>query len=105
MVSLCGKDHQFIFIRSLTEALVNSGIMPWIVDIRRRLHMTPELMYDLNETAAIVRAALDELRIEYKYPVARSGIVATIGSGSEPVVVLRVRCFSLNFLRHSSMCI
>lgn len=61
----------------------------WIVALRRRLHKTPELMYDLTETAAIVREVLDELKIPYKYPVASHGIVATIGSGKQPVIALR----------------
>ena len=61
----------------------------WIVALRRRLHKTPELMYDLTETAAIVREVLDELKIPYKYPIASHGIVATIGSGKQPVIALR----------------
>jgi metal-dependent amidase/aminoacylase/carboxypeptidase family protein len=27
----------------------------WIVNVRRKLHKSPELIYDLTETAAIVR--------------------------------------------------
>ena len=61
----------------------------WVVEVRRRLHKTPELMYDLTETAAIVRAVLDELKIPYEYPIASHGIVATIGSGKQPVIALR----------------
>jgi metal-dependent amidase/aminoacylase/carboxypeptidase family protein len=61
----------------------------WIVAVRRRLHRTPELMYDLTETAGIVREVLDELGIPYKYPIASHGIVATIGSGKQPVIALR----------------
>jgi len=66
-----------------------STMMKWIVETRRRLHRVPELMYDLTETAAIVRAVLDELSVPYKYPIASHGIVGTIGSGRQPVIALR----------------
>ena len=54
--------------------------------------MHPELMYSLNETSAIVRAVLDELKIPYRYPVARSGIVATVGEQAPPHVVTICAC-------------
>ena len=66
------------------------GLSSWIVDVRRRLHQIPELQYELNLTSALVRAALDEIGIKYQFPVAGTGIVATLGTGLEPVVVLRV---------------
>jgi metal-dependent amidase/aminoacylase/carboxypeptidase family protein len=65
------------------------AMQSWIVEHRRKLHASPELMYDLSSTAAIIRAALDEIGVPYKYPVAKHGLVATIGSGNEPVVALR----------------
>jgi metal-dependent amidase/aminoacylase/carboxypeptidase family protein len=53
-------------------------------------------MYELNQTSALVRTALDEIGIKYRFPVAGTGIVATLGTGQEPVVVLRVLvCFAL----------
>jgi IAA-amino acid hydrolase len=61
----------------------------WIVNVRRKLHKSPELMYDLTETATIVREVLDQLKIPYQYPIASHGIVATIGSGNQPVIALR----------------
>ena len=65
------------------------AMQSWIIEHRRKLHASPELMYDLSSTAAIIRAALDEIGVPYKYPVAKHGLVATIGSGNEPVVALR----------------
>ena len=66
-----------------------TALAEWIVAVRRRLHKTPELMYDLAETASIVREVLDELGVPYRYPIASHGIVATIGSGKQPVIALR----------------
>ncbi|GMH35320.1 hypothetical protein BSKO_03188 [Bryopsis sp. KO-2023] len=63
-------------------------IEPWTVSMYRELHRIPELLFDLPETSATIRRVLDELDIPYEYPVAKCGIVATIGSGN-PVVALR----------------
>ena len=67
----------------LGEARANFN---WTVGVRRKLHATPELLYELDKTSALVRATLDELKIPYQWPVARQGIVATLGSGSFAVV-------------------
>lgn len=65
------------------------SIESWIVGIRRRLHQCPELLYELHETAGIVTEVLDELGISYKSGVAETGIIATIGTGASPCVMLR----------------
>ena len=70
----------------LGEARANFN---WTVGVRRKLHATPELLYELDKTSALVRATLDELKIPYQWPVARQGIVATLGSGKPPCVALR----------------
>lgn len=91
----------------LSEA---KGIHDWLVQVRRELHQMPELMYEEVQTGKAIRKHLDKLKIPYKYvgvsksatpgkeahkyhtpgryPVAKTGIVATIGSG-QPVVALR----------------
>jgi amidohydrolase len=61
----------------------------WIVGIRRELHQYPELMYEEVRTGAVVRRTLDELGIAYRYPVASTGVVATLGDGNGPCVALR----------------
>ena len=59
-------------------------IQDWIAGIRRELHQHPELMYEEIETGAVVRRTLDELGIAYRYPVAKTGVVATLGDGRGP---------------------
>lgn len=61
----------------------------WIIGIRRELHRYPEVMYEEVRTGNLVRRTLDELGITYQAGIARTGIVATIGTGNEPCVALR----------------
>jgi IAA-amino acid hydrolase len=65
------------------------SIQDWIVGIRRRLHRHPELMYEEVETSRLVRETLDSLGIEYRWPVAETGVVAHIGKSPGPCVALR----------------
>ena len=65
------------------------SIQPWLVDIRRQLHRTPELGYQEHQTSALIRRQLEELGIEFDYPIATTGVVACIGGGQGPCVALR----------------
>ncbi len=65
------------------------SIQDWIVDIRRRLHRHPELMYEEVETSRVVRETLDSLGIAYRWPVAETGVVALVGKSAGACVALR----------------
>ena len=64
-------------------------ISEWIIDIRRELHKHPELMYEEIKTSALVRRELDKLGIKYQSPIAKTGVLASIGNGNGPCVALR----------------
>ena len=64
-------------------------ISDWIIDIRRELHKHPELMYEEVKTSALVRRELDKLGITYQSPIAKTGVLASIGNGKGPCVALR----------------
>ena len=70
-------------------------ISDWIIEIRRELHRHPELMYEEVKTSALVRRELDKLGITYQSPIAKTGVLASIGNGNGPCVALRADMLSL----------
>ncbi|KAJ7953682.1 IAA-amino acid hydrolase ILR1-like protein [Quillaja saponaria] len=67
----------------------NPYTVNWMKKIRREIHENPELAYEEFKTSALIRRELDQLGVAYRWPVAKTGVVATIGSGSPPFVALR----------------
>jgi IAA-amino acid hydrolase len=64
-------------------------IHEWITQLRRQLHRFPELMYEEVKTNELVRQTLDELGISYRYPLAKTGVLASLGNGQGPCIALR----------------
>lgn len=61
-----------------------------IIEWRRHLHKHPELSFEEYKTAEFVKEKLEKLNFEIEYPVAKTGLVATLkGEAKGPTVALR----------------
>lgn len=60
-----------------------------IIEIRRHLHMYPELSEEETETAAYIEAVLQRHRIAYRRTKTGNGIIAQIGTGGKKCAGLR----------------
>ncbi|WP_145019913.1 amidohydrolase [Paenibacillus sp. Y412MC10] len=74
--------------------LTNTGsaakLQERLVDIRRNLHLEPELSNEEFETTRKIKAWLKEANIEIlDLPNLKTGVIAQIGTGREPIMALR----------------
>ncbi len=60
-----------------------------LVRLRRDIHQHPELGFREFRTAALVAESLEELGIETRTGVGRTGVVADLGSGNGPTLAIR----------------
>ncbi|XP_066377027.1 IAA-amino acid hydrolase ILR1-like 6 [Miscanthus floridulus] len=88
-----GRQHNPYDVGSWKEEIAGLAGRPelaaWLRAVRRRIHERPELAYEEVETSRLVRDELDALGVGFRHPVARTGVVATLGTGRPPVVALR----------------
>lgn len=82
-----------VWTDACSEEIVRIGNQPgtatWLKSIRRRIHENPELAFEEFETSRLIREELERMGISYKFPLATTGIRATIGTGGPPFVAVR----------------
>ncbi|OIS98022.1 iaa-amino acid hydrolase ilr1-like 3, partial [Nicotiana attenuata] len=78
-----------LLTRELLESAKQPEFFDWLRRIRRRIHEYPELAFQEHQTSQLIKNELDWLGVKYLWPVAKTGLVGTIGSGSQPWFGLR----------------
>lgn len=61
----------------------------WLKRLRRKIHENPELAYEEIETSRLIREELDRMGVDYRFPMAETGLRAWIGTGDPPFVAIR----------------
>ncbi|XXG60838.1 hypothetical protein AAC387_Pa04g2651 [Persea americana] len=61
----------------------------WLKSLRRKIHENPELAYEEIKTSRLIREELDRMGVDYRFPMAETGLRAWIGTGDPPFVAIR----------------
>jgi amidohydrolase len=72
-----------------------------IVRLRRTIHQTPELGFEVYETAGLVAQTLADLGIEAQTGVGKTGVVAHLGQGGGPAIGIRADMDALPILEQT----
>ncbi|KAI4307263.1 hypothetical protein L6164_030466 [Bauhinia variegata] len=82
-----------VWSKACSEAVLRIAQRPetvkWLKAVRRRIHENPELAFEEFETSRLIREELDLMEVSYRYPYAKTGIRARIGTGGPPFVAIR----------------
>lgn len=88
-----GSDECLVWTQACSSEILRLSYEPenvaWLKRVRRTIHENPELAFEEYETSRLVRTELDRMGIRYRYPLAKTGIRAWIGSGGPPFVAVR----------------
>ncbi|KAJ4705330.1 putative IAA-amino acid hydrolase ILR1 [Melia azedarach] len=88
-IPTAASERLSLLTRELLHSAKDPEFLEWLRRTRRRIHENPELAFEEYETSQLVRSELESLRIEYTWPVAKTGIVGSVGSGAQPWFGLR----------------
>lgn len=92
-ISLAPSSSCEVWTKACSEAVLHLAKQPdtvsWLKRIRRTIHENPELAFEEIETSRMIRDELDRLEISYRFPMAKTGVRAWIGTGGSPFVALR----------------
>ncbi|QQD84796.1 M20 family metallopeptidase [Jeotgalicoccus sp. ATCC 8456] len=81
-------------------AALKEDIITW----RRHLHQYPELSFEEVETVRFVKEKLEQLNFDIEYPIAKTGLIATLKGESEgPTVALRADMDALPIQEESNL--
>lgn len=81
-------------------AALKEDIISW----RRHLHQYPELSFEEVETVRFVKEKLEQLNFDIEYPIAKTGLIATLKGESEgPTVALRADMDALPIQEESNL--
>lgn len=87
------NDLNFVRDGSLMDEIVSLANLPqtvdWLKKVRREIHEHPEIAHEELQTSELIRRELDLMGVKYRWPIAGTGVVATIGTGLPPFVALR----------------
>ncbi|KAL5558261.1 hypothetical protein UlMin_034472 [Ulmus minor] len=82
-----------VWSKACSEEVLSLAKLPetveWLKRIRRRIHENPELAFEEFQTSQLIRDELDRMQISYRYPLAKTGVRAWIGTGGPPFVAVR----------------
>ncbi|KAF7816849.1 IAA-amino acid hydrolase ILR1-like 6 [Senna tora] len=87
------SECDVVWTKACSEAVLSIARRPemaeWLRKVRRRIHENPELAFEEIETSRLIREELDLMEVSYRYPLAKTGIRAWIGTGGPPFVAIR----------------
>lgn len=86
---LVSFTHASVSPQELLQSARGPEFFDWLKSTRRKIHQNPELGFQEFETSKLIRSELDAMGVEYSWPVAKTGVVASIGSGDGPTFGLR----------------
>lgn len=82
-----------VWSEACSEAVLSIARRPetaeWLKSVRRKIHENPELAFEEIETSRLIREELDLMEVSYRFPLAKTGIRAWIGTGGPPFVAVR----------------